>query len=40
MGQENPNPKANDSNGKLKSFVSHWYGGPFGWDFSVSTEHQ
>ena len=52
LGQENPNPRVHHSCGKLgnhrctipvgnsESLVSHWNGGPSGWDFPVPTEHQ
>ena len=38
--QKNPNPQVNRSVGNSASLVSHWNGGPSGWDFSVPTEHQ
>ena len=38
--QKNPNPRAHRSVGNSVSLVSHWNGGPSGWDFSVPTEHQ
>ena len=34
-----PTPRVNRSVGNSASFVSHWNGGPSGWDFSVPTEH-
>ena len=39
-GQKNPNPRAHRSSGKrgLRSFPLN--GGPEGWDFSGTTEHQ
>ena len=39
-GQKNPNPRAHRSSGKrgLPSFSVN--GGPEGWDFSGTTEHQ
>ena len=39
-GQKNPNPRAHRSRGKqgLPSFLLN--GGPEGWDFSGTTEHQ
>ena len=39
-GQKNPNPRAHRSSGKrgLPSFPLN--GGPEGWDFSGTTEHQ
>ena len=39
-GQKNPNPRAHRSSGKrgLPSFPLN--GGPKGWDFSGTTEHQ
>ena len=39
-GQKNPNPRAHRSSGKrdLPSFPLN--GGPEGWDFSETTEHQ
>ena len=38
--QKNPNPRVHRSVGNSTSLVSHWNGGPSGWDFSVPTEHQ
>ena len=38
--QKNPNPRVHRSVGNSASLVSHWNGGPSGWDFSVPTEHQ
>ena len=38
--QKNPNPRVPRSVGNSASLVSHWNGGPSGWDFSVPTEHQ
>ena len=37
--QKNPNPRVHRSVGNSASLVSHWNGGPSGWDFSVPTEH-
>ena len=31
--QENPNLRVNRSSGNSASFISHWNGGPSGWDF-------
>ena len=38
--RKNPNPRVHRSVGNSASLVSHWNGGPSGWDFSVPTEHQ
>ena len=38
--QKNPNPRVHGSVGNWACFVSHWNGGPSGWDFSIPTEHQ
>ena len=38
--QKNPNPRVHRSVRNSASLVSHWNGGPSGWDFSVPTEHQ
>ena len=38
--QKNPKPWVHRSVGNSASLVSHWNGGPSGWDFSVPTEHQ
>ena len=38
--QKNLNPRVHRSVGNSASLVSHWNGGPSGWDFSVPTEHQ
>ena len=38
--QKYPNPRVHRSVGNSASLVSHWNGGPSGWDFSVPTEHQ
>ena len=37
---KNPSPLVHRSVGNSASLVSHWNGGPSGWDFSVPTEHQ
>ena len=33
--RKNPNPRVHRSVGNSASLVSHWNGGPSGWDFSV-----
>ena len=37
---QNPNPLVHRSVGNSASHVSHWNGGPSGWDLSVPIEHQ
>ena len=39
-GQKNPNPRAHRSSGKLGLPSFSLNGGPEGWDFSGTTEHQ
>ena len=38
--QEKPNPRVHSPVENSASLVSHWEGGPSGWDFSVPTHHQ